>query len=87
MISRINLYYVLLNFYVYSYFDYSFKINITMNSNQFYEPDLELAEALNSLFFEIILPSLIILGYFATKKKVKAVIVNNFEYRWLLVSL
>ena len=54
-----------------------------MNSNQFYEPDLELAEALNSLFFEIILPSLIILGYFATKKKVKAVIVNNFEYRYL----
>ena len=54
-----------------------------MNSNQFYEPDLELAEALNSLFFEIILPSLIIIGYVATKREVKAVIVNNFEYRFL----
>ncbi len=54
-----------------------------MNSNQFYEPDLELAEALNCLFFEIILPSLIIIGYVATKREVKAVIVNNFEYRFL----
>ena len=54
-----------------------------MNSNQFYEPDLELAEALNSLFFEIILPSLIIIGYVARKREVKAVIVNNFEYRFL----
>jgi hypothetical protein len=59
------------------------KKNFKMNSNQFYEPDLELAEALNSLFFEIILPSLIIIGYVATKREVKAVIVNNFEYRFL----
>ncbi len=29
------------------------------------------------------MPSLIIIGYFATSKKVKAVIVNNFEYRYL----
>ena len=54
-----------------------------MNSNQFFEPDLELSEAFSNLFFEIILPSLIIIGYFATTKKVKAVIVNNFEYRYL----
>ena len=54
-----------------------------MNSNNIYEPDLELAEAFSNLFFEIIMPSLIIMGYFFTTKKVKAVVVNNFEYRFL----
>ena len=29
------------------------------------------------------MPSLIIIGYVATKREVKAVIVNNFEYRFL----
>ena len=48
-----------------------------MNSKNIYEPDLELAEAFSNLFFEIIMPSLIIMGYFLTTKKVKAVVVNN----------
>ena len=52
-------------------------------NNQKFEPDLELAEAFSNLFFEIIMPSLIIMGYFVTTKKVKAVVVNNFEYRFL----
>ena len=29
------------------------------------------------------MPSLIIMGYFLTTKKVKAVVVNDFEYRYL----
>ena len=33
--------------------------------------------------FEIIMHSLIIMGYLVTTKKVKAVVVNNFEYRFL----
>jgi hypothetical protein len=48
-------------------------------NNQFFEPDLELAKPFSNLFFEIIMPSLIIMGYFVTTKKVKAVVVNDFE--------
>ena len=55
-----------------------------MNSNKIFEPDLELADAFSNLFFEIIMPSLITTGYFLTTKKVKAVVVNDFEYRYLL---
>jgi hypothetical protein len=54
-----------------------------MNSDKIFEPDLELADAFSNLFFEIIMPSLIIMGFFLTTKKVKAVVVNNFEYRYL----
>ena len=31
--------------------------------DEIWEPDLELAEAFSNLFFEILLPSLIIIGY------------------------
>ena len=44
---------------------------LIMNSDKIFEPDLELAEAFYNLFFEIIMPSLIIMGYFLTTKKVK----------------
>jgi hypothetical protein len=56
---------------------------LKMNSDKIFEPDLELADAFSNLFFEIIMPSLIIMGYFLTTKKVKAVVVNDFEYRYL----
>ena len=52
---------------------------LKMNSDKIFEPDLELADAFSNLFFEIIMPSLIIMGYFLTTKKVKAVVVNDFE--------
>ena len=49
----------------------------------FYEPDLELAEAFHNLFFEIILPALIIVGHFLTITKNRAIVVNNYKYRFL----
>ena len=39
-------------------------IYLKMNSNPIFEPDLELADAFSNLFFVIIMPSLIIMGYF-----------------------
>ena len=52
-------------------------------SDLFYEPDLELAEAFHNLFFEIILPALIIVGHFLTITKNRAIVVNNYKYRFL----
>ena len=48
-----------------------------------YENDLELADAFNKLFFEVVLPTLVIAGYFITSKANRAVVVNNFQYRFL----
>ena len=44
--------------------------------------DLELAYCLQNLFFETILPLIIIAGYFFTSRDIKAVIVNNYFYRF-----
>ena len=52
-------------------------------SDLLYEPDLELAEAFHNLFFEIILPALIIVGHFLTITKNRAIVVNNYKYRFL----
>ena len=61
-------------------------------NNQKFEPDLELAEAFSNLFFEIIMPSLIIMGYIVTTKKFKAVVlllsrISTFEVKILLFQV